>query len=25
VLYEWLYLPGRSTEKPPPVAEGIAE
>jgi aquaporin TIP len=25
VLYEWLYLPGRSKEEPPPVAEGIAE
>jgi aquaporin TIP len=25
VLYEWLYLPGRSKEGPPPVAEGIAE
>jgi len=25
VLYEWLYLPARSKEEPPPVAEGIAE
>jgi len=25
VLYEWLYLPGRPKEEPPPVAEGIAE
>ncbi|MFI5010107.1 MAG: MIP family channel protein [Solirubrobacterales bacterium] len=25
VLYEWLYLPGRSAEEAPPVAEGIAE
>jgi aquaporin Z len=25
VLYEWLYLPGRSKEEPPPVEEGIAE
>ncbi len=25
VVYELLYLPGRSEEEPPPVAEGIAE
>jgi hypothetical protein len=25
VIYELLYLPGRSEEEPPPVAEGIAE
>jgi aquaporin TIP len=25
VLFEWLYLPSRSKEEPPPVAEGIAE
>jgi aquaporin TIP len=25
VLYEWLYLPSRPKEEPPPVAEGIAE
>jgi aquaporin TIP len=25
VIYELLYLPGRSAEEPPPVAEGIAE
>jgi aquaporin TIP len=25
LLYEWLYLPGRPKEEPPPVAEGIAE
>jgi aquaporin Z len=25
VLYEWLYLPSRAQDQPPPVAEGIAE
>jgi aquaporin TIP len=25
VLYEWLYLPSRSKDEPPPVEEGIAE
>lgn len=25
ILYEWLYLPSRSKEEPPPVREGIAE
>jgi aquaporin Z len=25
VLYEWLYLPSRAKDVPPPVAEGIAE
>jgi MIP family channel proteins len=25
LLYEWLYLPARAQDQPPPVAEGIAE
>ncbi len=25
VLYEWLYLPSRPKDEPPPVAEGIAQ